>query len=69
MHDRRCTDTGHSDEAVVQVHTVSDGGEAMRCPAEVRTWYAKIGSKGGKRSKRKITPEQQAKMQKARIKK
>lgn len=41
----------------------------MRCPAEVKAWYAKIGSKGGKRSKRKITSEQQKEMQKARIKK
>jgi hypothetical protein len=29
-------------------------------------YLAKIGSKGGKASRRKITPEQQAKMQKAR---
>lgn len=34
-----------------------------------RKLLAKIGSIGGKKSKRKITPEQQSKMQKARRKK
>jgi len=32
-------------------------------------WYKKIGSLGGKKSKRAITPEQQSKMQSARGKK
>jgi Spy/CpxP family protein refolding chaperone len=34
----------------------------------IREYFAKIGSKGGKKSKRAITPEQQAKMQSARKK-
>jgi hypothetical protein len=37
--------------------------------AEIKAYLAAIGSKGGKKSKRTITPEQQAKMQKARKKK
>jgi hypothetical protein len=35
-------------------------------PPEIKAYLAAIGSKGGKKSKRKITPEQQAKMQAAR---
>jgi Spy/CpxP family protein refolding chaperone len=35
---------------------------------KLREYFAKIGSKGGKKSKRAITPEQQAKMQSARKK-
>lgn len=33
----------------------------------LKKYLAKIGSKGGKASRRKITPEQQAKMQEARM--
>jgi hypothetical protein len=33
---------------------------------ELKKYLAEIGSNGGKASRRKITPEQQAKMQKAR---
>jgi hypothetical protein len=33
---------------------------------EIRKYFAKIGSKGGKKSKRGITPEQQKAMQEAR---
>lgn len=33
---------------------------------ELKDYLAKIGSKGGKTSRRKITPEQQAAMQEAR---
>lgn len=36
--------------------------------AEVKQYLAKIGRKGGKKSKRIITPEQQAMMQAARKK-
>ena len=32
----------------------------------ISEYFAKIGSKGGKKSKRKITPAQQLEMQKAR---
>jgi hypothetical protein len=32
----------------------------------IKKYLAEIGSKGGKASRRKITPEQQTKMQKAR---
>ena len=35
----------------------------------ISAYFAKIGSKGGKKSRRAITPDQQAKMQKARKKK
>lgn len=41
----------------------------MKPPKEVREWYSKIGSLGGQKSKRAITPEQQKKMQEARKKK
>lgn len=33
---------------------------------ELKKYLAEIGAKGGKKSRRKITPEQQAAMQKAR---
>lgn len=33
---------------------------------ELKKYLAEIGSKGGKKSRRKITPEQQAAMQEAR---
>jgi hypothetical protein len=35
----------------------------MKPPKQVRDWYSKIGKIGGKKSKRKITKEQQQKMQ------
>jgi len=38
----------------------------MKLNKDVREYFAKIGSKGGKNSKRKITPQQQKAMQKAR---
>ena len=38
----------------------------MRTPKSISKYMASIGSRGGKKSKRKITPEQQAKMQAAR---
>jgi hypothetical protein len=40
----------------------------MKLTKEQRAILAKIGSIGGKKSKRKITPNQQAKMQEARKK-
>jgi len=38
----------------------------MKLNKEVREYFAKIGSKGGKKSKRGITPEQQKARQEAR---
>lgn len=40
----------------------------MKCPQCGYIWKDKAKSEGGKKSKRKITPEQQEKMQKARRK-
>jgi hypothetical protein len=41
----------------------------MKLKAGVREYLRQIGAKGGSKSKRSITPKQQAKMQKARTKK
>ncbi len=40
-----------------------------KVPGEVREYMSKIGSKGGKKSKRTLTPEQARKMVEAREKK
>ena len=40
--------------------------ESKGSAASLRAYLAEIGSKGGKKSRRKITPEQQAAMQEAR---
>ena len=40
--------------------------ESKGSAASLRAYLAEIGSKGGKASRRKITPEQQAAMQEAR---
>ena len=40
----------------------------MKMSPEIKQWYREIGSMGGKKSKRAITPEQQRKMQQARQK-
>ena len=40
--------------------------ELKSSAASLREYLAKIGSKGGKASRRKLTPEQQAAMQEAR---
>jgi len=41
----------------------------MKCPNCGHTWKDKAKAEGGKKSKRNITPEAQAKMQEARRKK
>ncbi len=40
--------------------------ESKGSAASLRAYLAEIGTKGGKKSRRKITPEQQAAMQEAR---
>jgi len=40
-----------------------------KLPREIRDYMSKIGSKGGKKSKRTLTPEQARKMVEAREKK
>lgn len=52
--------TGHSDKYVEE--------ESKRDYLVMKKYFKRIGSKGDKKSKRTITPEQQAKMQKARKK-
>ncbi|MFA5715580.1 MAG: hypothetical protein WC998_07560 [Candidatus Paceibacterota bacterium] len=41
----------------------------MKLTKEMKLYFAEIGRKGGKKSKRSISPEQQKSMQKARRKK
>lgn len=44
----------------------AQGGAGDGMKKELKQYLAEIGAKGGKKSRRKITPEQQAMMQKAR---